>query len=249
VAERGIIFSPAMVRAILDGRKTQTRRTVKPQPNNADMELMEILGPEGEVHYRRPALHPMLSEVPAHYTVRSYMDGLLARCPYGQVGDHLWVRETHCYAEKNIVGYRADADCGSWMDDGAGGRIWNHHGVILESPAYQSRFENDQRWTTYSLKKYGGRWRPSIHMPRWASRITLEITGVKVELLQSISEEDARSEGVEMGYLPYSAEHRTPPTPVEYRPMFRRLWNEIHGDGAWDLNLWLWCISFRRVKP
>ena len=205
--ERPIIFRGDMVRAILDGRKTQTRRVVKAarDRNGSGCELApcEIAG---EVNGADP-----------DYSF----------CPYGQPGDRLWVRESFCEAfsnyeeggEQTTVYYRADGQ-EVVVDDGDGYAETNKDGT-LKSP-----------------------WKPSIHMPRWASRITLEITDIRVERLQDISEEDA--EGTEKrlcGGYPY---HNPPSTFVNG---FCHLWESINGPGSWDANPWVWCVSFKRVTP
>ena len=210
IKERPIIFSGDMVRAILDGRKTQTRRVVKAarDRNGSGCELApcEIAG---EVNGADP-----------DYSF----------CPYGQPGDRLWVRESFCEAlsnyeeerEQTTVYYRADGQ-EVVVDDGDGYAETNKDGT-LKSP-----------------------WKPSIHMPRWASRITLEITDIRVERLQDISEEDAQAEGapLELGVL----ERTILGAKARYRSGFVRLWESINGPGSWDANPWVWCISFKRVTP
>lgn len=187
--DRPIIFSAPMVRAILSGAKTQTRRLVRPQPE-----------------YRHGVLFPQGSST-------GYSPSLLAgACPFGRPGDRLWVREQFACVrtqEMRYVEYKADRSLSDF--DG------------YDSPA-------------------GGRWRPSIHMPRWASRITLEITDVRVERLQDISEEDAKAEGVSM---PDGTP--TPPDFWSYRREFRLVWEQIHGGGSWDANPFVWVVTFRRI--
>ena len=210
--ERPILFSGDMVRAILDGRKTMTRRVVK------------------------IAQHPQAERVQHFEGLRwdwLRYDGLrLAtfKCPYGKEGDRLWVRESFCEAfsnyeeggEQTTVYYRADGQ-EVVVDDGDGYAETNKDGT-LKSP-----------------------WKPSIHMPRWASRITLEITDIRVERLQDISEEDAQAEGapLELGVL----ERTILGAKARYRSGFVRLWESINGPGSWDANPWVWCISFKRVTP
>ena len=139
---------------------------------------------------------------------------MLRLCPYGQPGDRLWVRETW----------------GIDQADNGGDRHW-HRFVYRADPGAQP-LDNGTPVP----------WKPSIHMPRSASRITLEITEVRVQRLQEISEEDARAEGVQM---PDGTP--TPPDWWSYRQEFSHLWESINGPGSWDANPWLWCISFRRT--
>lgn len=184
--ERPILFSGPMVRALLAGTKTQTRRVVKPQP-------------AGEW------------AVPGK-----------TACPYGQPDDRLWVRETWMdlqgtgvqLASKSRYAYGADTIAGSWDDEC---RI-----------------------------AYGLKWKPSIHMPRAACRITLEITGVRVERLQDISADDARAEGCPDKPVP-GAEQAS--VDAFARQWYGDLWEQINGPGSWDANPWVWVVEFRVMKP
>lgn len=195
--ERPIIFSAPMVRAILDGRKTQTRRVINPQPTVSEQRLRELGAWADDL---------TLSE----QVNAAFQAGCIdARCPYGRPGDRLWVRET-----------------------------WQHTPTLaadLQGPVmYRAHCEERPRPLA---------WRSPIHMPRWASRITLEVTGVRVERLQEISEADARAEGCAGGHgaIPeygYSA------SPVEH---YGFLWEQINGPGSWSANPWVWVIEFARV--
>lgn len=181
-----------MVRAILDGSKTQTRRVVKPRYIDA--------GPPA-------AFFQYLREV----------------CPYGQAGDRLWVRETHFINDYRGAGVPEDERADTELVYAA------------TDMDYVRNLEDDE----------GFAWRPSIHMPRWASRITLEVTGVRVERLQAISEADVHAEGCAggRGSIPrygYAA------TPTEH---YRHLWETLNGAGAWDANPWVWVVEFERIKP
>lgn len=189
--ERPILFSGPMVRAILDGRKTQTRRVVKPQPFSNE---------EYRFNFPKPLRGGLLA--------CNYLSSHL--CPCGQPGDWLWVRETWCHEFEGGYLYRADDLSGLAPEfvDGDG------------NPTGRSG------------------WKPSIHMPRAASRITLEITGVRVERLQEISEDDAIAEGV-VGH------EEIQPASAYYR----ELWESINGHGSWDANPWVWVVEFRRFKP
>lgn len=182
--ERPIIFRAEMVRAILAGRKTQTRRIVKP-------------------------LHMA--------TVDSEQFPILAMCPYGSPGDQLWVREAFIHEPADYC--------------------WEASVSIPCRPAftvYRADHEVDTR---------GAGWKPSIHMPRWASRITLEITDVRVERLQDISEADAKAEGVSM-----PDRTPTPPDFWSYQQEFRHLWEQINGPGSWNANPWVWVIEFKKLE-
>jgi hypothetical protein len=184
MTERPILFNAPMVRAILNGSKTQTRRVVK------GMALL-WLRPDG--------FTPEFTALPEN--------GL---CPYGQPGDRLWVRETfQRFTDDGEILYKADP---------AGFEAMNE-------------YKRDECLEA--------RWRPSIHMPRQLSRITLEITAVRVERLQEISEADAMAEGIP---------HSEVSPPDMGRFTFRHLWESINGPGSWDSNPWVWVIEFRRVE-
>lgn len=210
IKERPILFSAPMVRAILDGRKTQTRRAWK---LSRGMQWYDELGGEDKGWF-----------CDAGGLGWWHVEEMV--CPYGTPGERLWVRETFRetwdMSDRAVMEYRA-----------GGTRLIEGKSVI----------HGEHRPTSILPK-----WRPSIFMPRWASRITLEITDVRVERLQEISEEDAQAEGVEMGYHFHGfAAERHPPTPVGFRPMFRRLWGEINGEGSWEANPWVWAITFKKL--
>lgn len=205
--ERPILFSAPMVRAILDGRKTQTRRTVNPAP---EMVTDHSIRPwEGD-----PAV------------LKKLLNQRGRKCPYGQPGDRLWVRESteeDCAGSVSLSRYRAD------------GAFVLYSGC--DDPAFSGSIAH---WN------YPRRVRPSIHMPRWASRILLEIVSVRVERLQDISEEDAEAEGApcEIGRL----EATILGTQASYRKGFIRLWESDHGEGSWIENPWVWVIEFKRIN-
>jgi len=225
--ERPILFSGPMVRAILDGRKTQTRRVVRPQPSDQAMlptQWSDAMPgrPNGFSWEEDDGLE--LGNVPM-------ADGSWGkvRCPYGTVGDTLWARETW-----------------GWI----GGKPSQHDHENGVPVFYRADHCNDERDGLVLPK-----WRPSIHMPRWASRITLEITGIRVERLQDISEEDAKAEGAEclvfdncgadeLEFL--DLPHMKIGEP--YRSGFALLWECINGPGSWDANPWVWVVSFRRLE-
>ncbi|WKD51699.1 hypothetical protein [Microbulbifer spongiae] len=199
--ERPIIFNGPMVRAILEGRKTQTRRIIKPQPFNgasSESAIKQIGGLRDE---------QTLSQVMTSAWQAGFVD---TTCPCGEEGDRLWVRETHHLSHHNAITYRAD---------------YNHN-----------PFDEEECGEDCSM--VGEKWRPSIHMPRWASRIDLEITRIGVERLQDISEEDAKAEGM---VSPYKDKYT-------HFLEFCDTWKEIYGANSWDANPWVWVIEFKRVE-
>ena len=220
--ERPILFSGSMVKAILDGKKTVTRRVVKPQPDRVhDGHPYWFIG--GYRAWRYCGTEDVLR-----------MGGNEISCPYGQPGNQLWVREKWgtCAAFDNVaprdlpgfvaIKYFADNQI---VGATAG------HGLMLKS-------------------------RPSIHMPRSLSRITLEVTAVRVERLQDLSEADAIAEGVARtitgdGWRRYCTDPEQEAcglTPCGSAvASFRSLWESISGPSSWTANPWVWVVEFRRV--
>lgn len=216
--ERPILFSGPMVRATLDDRKTQTRRVVTNFPETVSNGY-SFDQSTGHIHCHNDYLPPDCQVVPPHYDAFDPREANF-RCPYGEPGDRLWVRETWMHFGNCSTGhepvraqvrYAADEStrlCGEWPDhEAAPHRKW---------------------WNTGRAP-----WTPGIHMPRWASRITLTVTSVRVERLQAITEEDARAEG------------------CTSRIDFRHLWDSINGKRpgcAWADNPWVRVVGFERVK-
>lgn len=203
--ERPILFSEPMVRAILEGRKTQTRRVVKVQPTSDAQRFGTCVEDTGKKH---EGMHHWIDPENTENQTPFFS------CPYGKVGDRLWVRET--WAEEEHEGkavYRA-------TDEG--------HFPIVD-----------------------GKWKPSIHMPRWASRITLEITAVRVERLKDISEADAQAESVYWdGYYwrggthPVKGSDQCWGTPKD---AYEAIWKTINGPEIWEANPWVWVIEFKKI--
>jgi hypothetical protein len=191
--ERPILFSGPMVRAILEGRKTQTRRVV----TLTDSGRVKAVGSSRNWH---------LDDANA-----------VLACPYGQPGDRLWVRES---------GWQPPYLSPKMLREGAD--TW---------PRYVYNADGDEKeW----CRENGWKSRPSIHMPRWASRITLEVAGVRVERLNAITHVDAIAEGCE------------PHPDAPHQSMgddFKRLWQSINGPGSWDLNPWVWVVEFKKLAP
>jgi hypothetical protein len=196
--ERPILFSRPMVRAILDGRKTQTRRIVK-----------------HPAIFRNGAFEFICNGQPLALLPEDFV---LHASRHGQPGDQLWVKETFARADDEFI-YR-------------------------ECPMFDSMI--------LSGEQFGFDWTPSIFMPRTASRITLEIVGVRVDRLNAITEDDAKAEGVEefidtrepsfMNCKGILSDHY-------YSTQFSDLWESINGEGSWDKNPWVWVIEFKRIKP
>lgn len=213
--ERPIIMNGRSVRAILEGRKTQTRRVIKPQPEPE----IDVNGkPSWWMPFNEGGGIPFWPEKP------ETMRPLEVATPHGSVGDRLWVRETW-----HPAGYLGvDAIVEYKADEGT-----NRSEITRRLP--DPNMIDDEFFAMCE-----GGWRSPIHMPRWASRLLLEITDVRVERLQSISFEDAEREGnVRIG-MPYD--------PIE---MFSERWDETNAKRghSWDSNPWVWVIGFRVVEP
>ena len=209
--ERPILFSSPMVRAILDGRKTQTRRVVKPQPESVH---------DGEPYWHVGGYRAWQFRGIADLLRIGTNNPLV--CPYGQPGDRLWVRETMEVSYQGSAYYAAD---GAQIGDR------DELGDLCERYGHPYFFNE--------LKGI-----PSIHMPRWASRITLEVTGVRVERLLEISESDAQAEGIDLGGFRSGFDGIAG---REHTIEFHSLWESINGPGSWDANPWVWVVEFRRL--
>jgi len=226
--ERPILLNAEMVRAVLDGRKTQTRRVLTPR----QLKMIDAAASTGECY--------PLESGHQHENSQSYYREW---CPFGAVGDRLWVRET--WTDVNLEGipavaYRADNDVYSPMDDKS---FLDEDGSFNYDDLRVSKY-HFTAWYGDVISGTEGNWRPSIHMPRWASRITLEITGVRVERLQDITNKDAMAEGI--GHL--YAYDESQPTPKDATRRFAELWQSIYGEESWQANPWVWVIEFKRVE-
>lgn len=205
--EKPILFSGPMVRAILEGRKTQTRRIVKPVPQMVDNKKTATW--EGNA-----------------VTLMRLFDQVGRSCPYGHSGDRLWVRETW-------QGPLMDCDT---MENEYRGSPDDFHKP--EYCVYAADGGPTPEFITQD-DELVCRWRPSIHMPRWACRILLEITGIRVERLHDISANDCVAEGC-------GAEVFWPES--NSIAQYKRLWESINGADSWASNPWVWVIEFRRVS-
>lgn len=228
--ERPIIFSGPMVKAIFEGRKTQTRRVIK-FPRIMDMP--ESINPDGKGDWI--AWTPAVTDEASR---RAYPNGGGFKCPYGQPGDRLWVRETWAhlreeYTDRDDYG---DQDKLNWIGYKSNGA------AILYREGDSKIIMGTQIWAVFDDIEI--RWRPPIYMPRWASRITLEITEVRVERLQNITAENAKAEGIEPYlFLPERLQG------AGLKVQFRILWDSIYGKKyPWESNPWVWVIVFRGME-
>lgn len=254
MAERPILFSGPMVRAILDGRKTQTRRLVQPAPTPAPG-YDHATGFYRDAEYSRDRGATFCGRPidPLRWWFADASGPRLAyRCQHGAPGDQLWVRETFAAAGQ-LVAYDADGWCGAVCDDGGGGRLRIPHGFVSTSHNDAiRRGDAEKLGARFGLARFGGRWRPSIHMPRVLSRITIEVTEVRVQRLQEITEDDARAEGATVEHLASDVvaarAARLGLPEGSARVAFSLLWDSINGDRAtWASNPWVWALTFRRL--
>jgi hypothetical protein len=205
--ERPILFSGEMVKVILEGRKTMTRRVIKPQPSLHN-------GCDGQYFLWMKK-----------YDIRTKARLMCQWCPYGLPGDRLWVRETHCI---QLMPFES---------------IDYPSGLVV----YKADLPQD---SSFQYEGGGSAWKPSIHMPHWASRITLEITDVRIERVQDITPAECKAEGINFPVPP-------PPTITEalhhlgqYNRAFENLWDSINAKRGfgWNTNPWVWVIEFKRIK-
>lgn len=214
--ERPILFSAPMVRAILDGRKTQTRRIIKPQP---------IWIADPSVAFKTEDCNP---------------NGII-KCPYGKPGDRLWVKETW----QGPLFY--DEIPEDWNSD----KYKNPEYCYYRASGHDCDFVD-------SDDNYVERWSPSIHMPRWASRILLENSNVRIERLQDISEDDAVAEGIEnigggASCSPWKNYRIGAKNEMDCHcssavRSYKTLWESINGQESWDLNPLVWVVEFKTLE-
>ena len=223
IKERPILFSAPMVRAILDGRKTVTRRAVKVQP---EVRMVDMIGPMLTFKNKRGG----------HWLYPNAKQQIIADCPYGTPGERLWVREAF------------------------GLQVRHYGGGTGEHIVYRATNPDAIYCKSAEGRDYPVKWKPSIHMPRHSCRILLEITDVRVERLQDISEGQAVDEGLvwegmKDGQTYWNhTDHRYPPASHQQFSVsgtdaisaFRNLWKSTGGD--WEANPWVWVVEFKRVQ-
>ena len=225
----GVIFKDWEVRAFREGRKTQFRRVVKPQPYECDGEFV--------THFEDAVGDPILVGDPR----------FISKCPFGQPGDEIWVKETwvELLHTSPATGEPLLCDGDKLIEHatrGVDGR-WNYNGrVIAYRATSEVEFCDGDGFTSphFANKDDMPKWRPSIHMPIWASRLTLQIEAVRAERVQDISDRDAMDEGYD----------GTADQQPDYEPRiwFRDIWNSIHVPGSWDANPWVWVGTVRAKK-
>lgn len=230
--EHPILFSTKMVRAILDGVKTQTRRPIPVLPKEKGQKVVRVAG-QNKCYF--------VSELKNTY----YKISDPFKCPY-EIGDHLWVRETW---QGPLLDTEADPD-------------WHYHSEKYENPdycVYKADGAAAPEYVDLDDEIRQG-WRPSIHMPRWASRITLLVKSVRTEPLHNISDADAIREGIYKGFsrgpecaLPIATDwddHEKVLVAGVPRLDFEKLWRRLYPEGpkSWGSNPWVWVIDFEVVK-
>ncbi|WP_151832236.1 hypothetical protein [Acinetobacter ursingii] len=207
--ERPILFNTEMVKSILEGRKTQTRRIL-----NCDHPVVTGFVPNGIYGYWK-------GTAKSDAVIQQYISTFpfTIKCPFGLVGDRLWVRETFRLFDSDECPH-ADFPCGcpSWG-----------------TPLYRASHDCFD----------GEKWTPSIHMPRSASRILLEITNIRIERLNDISSDDAKAEGFDYSTHPSSIEMGYA---IGAKTNFRFTWEQIYGQNAWNKNPWVWVVEFRLIE-
>lgn len=228
-----ILFSAPMVRALLDGSKTQTRRPVKPHPSDDEFCLVDH-GDGWWPHRSNDGESPNVDGM--EYPMN---------CPYGAAGDRLWVRES---GVRSLLAGTGD-QMGMFRHDVPAtpdiGRWW-----IESTRAPGASYNADQCTRQAALRGESAKVCPSIHMPRWASRILLEVVSVRVERLNDCSEADAIAEGLRRtgdgnAWSVEGETHRAT-APLD---SYASLWEAINGAGSWAANPWVWAIEFKRVAP
>ncbi|ENU55570.1 hypothetical protein [Acinetobacter baumannii] len=204
---RPILFNSEMVRAILSGNKTQTRRVIKPQPTLSQSSGFNWKGHSYGINSTYKG------------TIKNFVDSNQV-CPFGKVGDQLFVQETY------------------------GTKIRSLGGTPHESFVYKADNPNEIAYYDCKGKGYPVRWKPSSRMPRKASRILLEIVDIRVERLHEISDVDAKAEGFDKPKTDSTMQSNNSHNPVLN---FQKHWEAIKGKESWNENPWVWCISFRRI--
>ncbi len=243
--ERPILFSGENIPPLLAGTKTQTRRIIPLRRLHVD-----YIGPQGRLN--DPTMWGLEADDGEWYTLKAQpnYESREIRCRYGAPGDRLWVRETiaieswtHEYGDTPPIPTDRPHTVIDHGEDWGKEWRWPHYRATDPDPDLTCTREGCR---TCEAGEPGPHWRRSIHMPRWASRILLEITDVRVQRLQEISQDDAVAEGCDdirdMKPLPGRVMYAGGP-----RDAYQILWESINGAGSWDANPWVWAITFKRI--
>jgi len=218
VKEKPILFNPEMVRAVLSGKKTQTRRIMMPQPEHRENDAVK--GSYGTFFHGWNLDHKCVS-----------VSDFIKYCPYGQIGQEIWVRETHY-----LYGF--------WNKKSEKTKTGKQKYEFIDDKEYGVKFL-DKPPANIQTKRSGLGWfkRPSIFIPRWASRIQLKITDIRVERVQDISESDARNEGITYSAGGQSKEFMERNSPIN---CFKYLWDSINEKRgySWKSNPFVWIVEF-----
>ncbi|WP_265694144.1 hypothetical protein [Providencia rustigianii] len=247
--ERGIIFNTEMVRAILDGRKTQTRRVMKSQPEPSKTKDGDYWFPCNKTQ----SMVHVSDFIPRNNLMIDAHEFFSDCCPFGGIGDRLWVRETYSFLgnedacpidwNDNIVNDKTEA-----------ARIYRASCTQKSGDYGLWSIPDEADWKPHTEEmKFEGSWTPSIHMPRWASRITLEITNVRVERLNNISPRDVVAEGLIKlpatgRYVRFQGAQHFGLAYDNHKDAFADLWDEVSKPNCnYESNPWVWVIEFKRV--
>ena len=229
VKERPMLFNGAMVRALLDGSKTQTRRIMNPQPDYPIIIATDPHTNRYQIGEREPVTEA----------------ALLRECPHGQPGDRIWVRET--FRLTDTFDLDSPSRVGERCIDAGYKKPWAP--ILYEADGWRRDWHHVGTPPHDGTLPKQGKTRPSIHMPRWASRILLEIVSVRVERLNDCSDADAVAEGIGLNPSAIGMKLTNPLGESMAIAMYCALWDSINGAGSWAANPWVWVVEFKRVTP
>lgn len=234
--ERPIPFNDPMVRALLADTKTQTRREVKLPADAKHVRYWAPPSGRSESGYADPGVNYWTPD-PGGETESNHLNP----CPYGQPGDRLWVQETWRHTAHDLDEARRITE------DIMSGTAVDYAATYIDKCMRELGFSRDDAEMAFDFEE----WRHHSKMPRWASRILLEVTAVRVERLQDISEADAQAEGARANdpcdHTRYSCAEIGCSGPGDYRGGFKDTWESINGPGSWGANPWVWVVEFKRV--
>ncbi|WP_034949781.1 hypothetical protein [Erwinia oleae] len=217
--ERPILFSDQRVRALLSGQQTQTRRIMKSQ----------LMGPGQDNHEGCYGIDVINNHLQGNRVMG--MENLSYHCPYGQPGDRLWVRET----------WRGPIIDANEVSD------YERSPTRFKNPRYCQYRADTSHFVDRADQEDQSGWQAGIHMPRWASRIDLEIARIRVEKIQDISEDDVMAEGVQTDSHFLNNFFTMHNEPVSAKDAYRKQWALQYGGTSWEVNPWVWVIDFTRI--